>query len=324
MYPYLLTECLCLNIKKVRSDYMKKYKILFITKDFSNNIERNTVYFSEELAKFSDLTLWYEPGNINDILDKLNLQPDFILLNDMMPTRCPEITDLSTVPYPFGIIMHDIHKKVEERKKYIIQNNVKVIFSIYRDAFYKDYSEFKEYMHWLPHYVNTDIFKDYGLLKRIDILMMGAVSNAYPLRKVMRNYFKGRKGFVYRPHPGYTNLGQNSIYGKDFAKEINRSKIFLTDDTKYHYPVIKYYEVLAGKALLLAPTSEELEDLGFIPGVHFVDINEENFAAKAEYYLEHEDERLKIVEEGYKMVHAHHSTLQRVMQFLQIVESILE
>ena len=78
---------------------MKPYKILFITKDFTNNIERNTVYFSEELSKYSDLTLWYEPGNIQEILDKLNLQPDFILINDMKHTRSPQITGLSSLKF---------------------------------------------------------------------------------------------------------------------------------------------------------------------------------------------------------------------------------
>jgi hypothetical protein len=300
---------------------MKPYKILFITKDFTNNIERNTVYFSEELSKYSDLTLWYEPGNIQEILDKLNLQPDFILINDMKHTRSPQITGLSSLKIPFGIIMHDLHYKTEERKRYIVDNNVKIIFSIYRDAFYKDYFEFRKYMYWIPHFVNTDIFKDYGLRKRFDILMMGMISKVYPLRKTMRLHFKGRKGFVYRPHPGYTNTGKDSYFGKSYAKEINRAKIFITDDSIYHYPLIKYYEVLASKTLLLAPASKELKDLGFIPGVHFVDINEDNFAQKAEYYLAHEEERLKIVEEGYRMVRSRHSTTHRVFQFLQILDS---
>lgn len=300
---------------------MKPYKILFITKDFSNNIERNTVYFSEELAKHCDLTLWYTPGDINEILEELHLEPDFILINDMRHTRSPKITGLSSLKIPFGIIMHDLHYRVEERKSYIKENNVTKIFSIYRDAFYKDYSEFKDYMYWLPHFVNTDIFKDYGLKKRHDILMMGMISKVYPLRKKMRLYFKGRKGFIYRPHPGYTNTSKYSYFGKSYAKEINRSKIFITDDSIFHYPLIKYYEVIACKTLLLAPTSKELEDLGFIPGVHFVDIDENNFAEKAEYYLAHEDERLKIAEEGYKMVHSNHSTAHRVRQFLNILDS---
>ena len=300
---------------------MKPYKILFITKDFSNNIERNTVYFSEELDKHCDLTLWYSPGNIQDILKKVKLKPDFILINDMKYTRSPHITGLSSLKIPFGIIMHDIHYKKEERKKYIVENKVTKIFSIYRDAFYRDFPEFKDYMYWLPHFVNTDIFKDYGLRKRHDILLMGAISNVYPLRKKMRLYFKGRKGFKYRPHPGYTNVGVDSYFGEKYAKEINRSKIFITDDSILHYPLIKYYEVLACKTLLLAPTSKEVEDLGFIPGVHFVAIDENTFAEKVEYYLAHEEERLKIAEAGYKMVRSKHSTAHRVRQFLDILDT---
>lgn len=300
---------------------MKPYKILFITKNFRKNIERNTVYFSEELAKYADLTLWYNPGDIHDILKTTNLNPDFILINDMKHTRSPQITGLSSLQIPFGIIMHDIHYRKEERKRYIIKNKVTKIFSIYRDAFYRDFSEFKDYMYWLPHFVNTEIFTDYGLCKRNDILLMGAISHHYPLRQKMRFYFRRRKGFVYRPHPGYSNIGARSYFGEKYAREINRSKIFITDDSILHYPLIKYYEVLACNTLLLAPTNKEIEDLGFIPGVHFVDIDENNFAEKVDYYLEHEKERLKIAEAGYKMVHSRHSTFHRVRQFLNILDT---
>jgi spore maturation protein CgeB len=105
--------------------------------------------------------------------------------------------------------------------------------------------------------------------------------------------------------------------------EINRAKIFFTCDSVYHYPVAKYFEVLACKTLLLAPASRELTDLGFIPGVNFVSIDESNFEEKAEYYLRHEEERLQIATKGYEMVHARHTTARRAAEFADILETIL-
>ncbi len=89
------------------------------------------------------------------------------------------------------------------------------------------------------------------------------------------------------------------------------------------YPVAKYFEVLACNTLLLAPYFEELDDLGFIPGVHFVEADEHNFEEKAHYYLNHEQERLKIALRGYEMVRARHSSPQRAAEVLAVIKQII-
>jgi len=305
-----------------------KLKLLFITRNFQYNLEKNTYYLSCQLAKITDLALWFESGNIDEILNKIPFRPDFILLNDMKDTHCPEVTGLKTVEIPFGIIMHDLHYKVKKRKEFIKENNVKHIFSIYRDAFYKRYPEFFERMRWLPHFVNTHIFKDYNLPRENNWLMMGRVSKYYPLRRKMLEVMGSRPGFVYHKHPGYRTIQkeeENTVFiGEKYAKEINRSHIFLTCDLIYHYPIIKYYEVLACKTLLLAPSSKELYDLGFLPGVHFVEINESNFLRMADYYLKYDKERHRIIEQGFNLIHQHHTVEKRAYQLVQMIEDILK
>ena len=78
----------------------------------------------------------------------------------MKHTRSPQITGLSSLKIPFGIIMHDLHYKTEERKRYIVDNNVKSFFNLPMPL--QGYFEFRKYI-LIPHFVNTDIFKDYGL-----------------------------------------------------------------------------------------------------------------------------------------------------------------
>jgi hypothetical protein len=138
-------------------------------------------------------------------------------------------------------------------------------------------------MHWLPHFVNIDLFKDYDLAKDINWLMMGKLAFYYPLRVSMYKKMRNMAGFVNHPHPGYRNINddqeQKVLVGEAYALKINRAKMFLTCDSIFHYPIIKYYEVLACKTLLLAPSSKELRDLGFIPGVNFVPVNRRNFFA---------------------------------------------
>ena len=304
---------------------MNRIKILFLTNDFSNYISRNIHYFAQELSKVSDLIVYSNPGDINSILKTIRFKPDFILINSTMPDNCPTITELSSINIPLGMIMTDLHFTVVEQKRFIIENNIKFLFSNCRDAFRSFYPEFLDRAYWLPHFVNIDIFKDYKLQKDIDYLMMGNISSKqYGFRRHMVDTMNQEPGFVFHPHPGYKDADDEKDYvGERYAREINRSKIFLTEDSDYHYPVKKYYEVTACKTLLLAPESPELKDLGFISGVNFISINQNDFLQKARYYLLHENEREEIAQRGYEMVHARHSAEKRISQFINTLQEIL-
>lgn len=305
---------------------MSALRLLFITREMSRYVERNTHYLAEELARQADLTQWNTPGDISEILAQLPQTPEFILLNDMKESRCPEISGLSGLQIPFGIIMHDLHHQVERRKAYIEANRVQHIFSIYRDSFHAWYPEYTGRMHWLPHWVDTGVFKDYALPKEVDLMMMGRRDWYYPLRARIYQAFKDRPGFVCHDHPGYRNIGdeeQNVFVGAAYAREINRAKIFLTGNSNLKYPLIKYYEVPACNTLLLAPTCNELEDLGFVPGEHFVAIDFTDFQERAEYYLAHPDERRSIAQSGYQMVRRYHSATVRASQLVGYIQEIL-
>lgn len=311
----------------MRVIFVQKIKLLFITVDFQSYTERNTYYLCQELSKICDLVVWHDPGNITSILSQIPFKPDFILLNDFKETRCPQISGLPGLKIPFGIIMHDIHYKAAKRMEFISKNKVRFIFSIYRDAFKRRFPKYSRKMHWLPHFVNTDIFKDYGLTRDINWLMMGKMAYYYPLRVRVYQKMRDKPGFVYHSHPGYRNINDDQelevFVGESYAREISRAKMFLTCDSMFHYPLIKYYEVLACKTLLLAPSSKELRDLGFIPGVHFVAVNRSNFMQKANYYLKHETERLRIAEAGYEMVRSKHSCEIRAAQLIELIRDIV-
>jgi len=207
------------------------------------------------------------------------------------------------------------------------KDNPKYIFTYYRERFKEFFPEFSNRMIWLPHHVNTNVFKDYGEKKSIDFLLMGSIHpHIYPLRTRILKTMKSVKGFVYYPHPGYRNFrhDEKALVGERYAREINRAKIFFTCDSKFHYPLNKYFEVLACNTLLLAPTFSELEDLGFLPNQHFVPITEHDFMQKARYYQRHAAVRKRIASAGFQMVRTNHSTKVRASQFLAIVHEIIE
>jgi hypothetical protein len=300
---------------------MSKLNLLFITRKSIHALHALPP-FLRELKKFTNLVVWQEPGNIHQIIRKLPRKPHFIILHDH-GAKCPRITGLTTLSIPYAAYLVDLHERTEDIRRALQRDKVPYIFSVVRDTFHKWFPEFTDKMRWLPHYIDPIVFKDYGLTKDIDYLLMG---KAYPFRAKIIETMKKKPNFVYHSHPGYhfTSATRKRVFvGEKYARELNRAKIFFTCNTAYNYPVRKYYEALACNTLLLAPCSEEIIDLGFIPGVHFVEIDEHNFERKAEYYLQHETERKEIAERGYRMVHEKHTVGVRAAQMVEMIKDIL-
>lgn len=300
--------------------------ILFITRDFTNRIEKSSQYLFEELRKYVNVETCNQDGHIVEILRTERSKPDFILLNDMKPDYCPHVGGFNEINIPVSAIVHDLKYKPNQRKRFYERENIQYLFTHYREAFISLFPEFIHRMIWFPHHVPTNIFKDYKLTKNIDILMMGAIFPwLYPKRAKFYEQLKDQPNFVYHAHPGYQHIQDfGRVYaGERYAREINQAKIFVTCDSIEHFPLMKYFEVAACRTLLLATPSKELTDLGFIDGETFVAVDESNLQEKVAYYLSNEEERNKIVTKGYEMVRRRHSTGKRAVDLLQHIRAII-
>lgn len=303
--------------------------ILFIANDTSNQLFKMYDYLERELKKSANVTIWRKPGHIDYIMRQLPTKPDFILLlNDVGEQMEPLIRGLARTTIPKGLFVNDVHRFVKLRKNYITKHKIDYLFTVTRDKFKEIYPEFIDKMKWFPHCIETDIYKDYKMKKDIPLLLLGAVNDFYPLRQQIVKAYESDPNFVYHAHPGYKTFSKQEekrlLIGSKYAKELNRAKIVFTCPSVFYYPVIKYFEVLACKSLLLAPTFLELEDLGFIPNDHFVPIDEKNFMEKASYYLANETKREQIVENGYRFMRKTHSVKIRTEQLIQTIENILK
>ena len=88
-----------------------------------------------------------------------------------------------------------------------------------------------------------------------------------------------------------------------------------TDCTRFQYTVAKHFEIPATGALLVADSAIEgpLEELGFVPGFHYLSVSDENLEDRVSYVLceEHHAELDQIRRNGQALVLARHRTSHR-------------
>jgi hypothetical protein len=203
---------------------MRKHKLLLIIRDFSKWLHTEPFSLANELSSITDLHVWHQPGNIHEILKNIPFVPDFILiyLYGSAPAFSPTISGLDTLEVPYGIYVEDLHN-ITDLQESVKKDNIKHIFACYRDPFHNYYPNLAGKMKWLPHHVNSNIFRDYQLKKDIKMLMMGAVHDGlYPLRYKILQSFSSNSDFVYHHHPGYRDINENE---EVFVKEFRLSSI---------------------------------------------------------------------------------------------------
>lgn len=318
----------------------EKPKILILIKPFWRKFPKHKPKFETITAieSFAEVRYWHRDGSIQDILKILNFQPDFILQYDVAwgYAFSPMITGLNNIDIPKGCVVIDIHYFPYVRRQYFEDNKIDLIFSLTKSPFLKTFPEYREKMRWWPFSINSSIFKDWQLEKEIDFLLMGQVydregtspnktktpKGRYPFREDVLEILRQVEGFAFHSHPGH-DAPSSALLNEKYAQELNRSKIFFTCGGVFKYPVLKYFEAPACKTLLLAEPVQDILDLGFIDGHHFVACDKSNLKEKAFYYLENEKERHNITENGYKFIHENHTNEVRARQLVSYIEEFL-
>lgn len=146
-----------------------------------------------------------------------------------------------------------------------------------------------------------------------------------PFREAVLQTMKHEEGFVHHPHPGNVITDEEEIkqafLNEKYAQELNRAKIFFTCGSALRYPLLKFYEAPACRTLLLAEPNQDIFDLGFKDGTHFIACEVEDFYDKAKYYLQNKKERQRITDNGYRLVHSQHTYHARAQE---IVDTIID
>jgi len=177
-----------------------------------------------------------------------------------------------------------------------------------------------------PKSVNAKLYSGKELKRTIDVTMLGAMGDYYPLRDFMHKTLLHQRRIKYfnRPHPGYKYKPEKGVYGKDYVKILKQSKIFLCGTSKLNIPLGKLYEVLVSGAMLMCNKPMGYEHIGLQDGVNFVDIDKSNFMDKLSYYLKNDRERKRVADAGRKLFLAEHTTEIRAKQLYSKLESIID
>lgn len=321
----------------------KRLNVLVLIKPFHKSYPKHKAKIGmiTALEEYADVTYWDQDGDIRDIIDELKIEPDFIFHYDVAWNHAfaPAISGLDQVDIPKGCMVIDVHWTKQARVDYFINNNIDLIFSISKHPFLSVWPEFEDRLHWWPWAVDPEVFKDWNLEREYDYLLMGLVyadhmpgrgvrnntrKGEYPFREEVLKAMLDTPGFQFHQHPGHLN--KNPYFANErYAQELSRAKIFFTCGSSIAggLPVLKFFEAPACRTLLLAEPNQDIDELGFQDGVNYVACDRTNFKEKAQYYLEHEEERNAIAEAGYRFIHQHHTNQVRAKQFVDAVQALI-
>ena len=182
---------------------------------------------------------------------------------------------------------------------------------------------------WLPHSVDTRIFRDYNLPIEFDVVSAGSrMKSVYPLRRQIESTLANTTDirFAAPPHARFELMKgetpSKALIRENFAMFLTRSKMFAFGPSIYKYAVMKYFEGMACNTMVMAPTPFDAKDLHFVPGANFVEINEQNFLERIRYYLVNEEERREIARNGLRTVKKHHTVEIREKQLIRYLKAI--
>lgn len=251
-------------------------------------------------------------------LDNVNQKYDW-LITDFSYAFLTE--DWDKIKIPKAMIIEDSNSGLPSiQMEKAVNQKFDIVFCRYKREFYKYQKEYLKKFHdikWLPWSVGLDMFKDYGLEKKYDVTMTGFHNIPfYHYRDMVFDEIGDKEYFTELKHYGYTKK-KESVYGVDYAKFLNQSKISCTGGMVYNRPVMKFYEIPASRCLLASNTFEELEELGFKDGENMVVYNYRNIDKQMKNLLADNAMRQEITDNGYNFIRKYHSGEVRAQQFIK-------
>lgn len=219
-----------------------------------------------------------------------------------------------------------------EWKKYLPYLENDDVYTFYWDRVLTSYENFKN-IHYLPHFVNFDIYKDTGTIPEFDVMFAGRLDTDYRLSffeelvlklpdyriawyAIDKHYKDARKRSKY---PEIIDLCYHGFIDneEDMAKAINNTRIVFNMNSQGISSLnYRTFQTVACKRLLISDYREELALFeGYMP--FYEDFSDLMF--KIESYIQDSSAYEKIVENCYKIAKNSHNSKDCVRFMLKTV-----
>lgn len=259
----------------------------------------------------------------------INFNPDIIIIGfTVTNTNKKPTLNLNNIKIPLYIILNKEYQALNEKLDWIkeIDPPPRKVFSVHHDI--KKYTNYCN----VPFFrimwsADEKIFKKYSNIYNYDLFFSGVIrkeqtsnmrNKIYDKLYKLNNYrllikaaFYENNKFVKGKIYQFTNL--------EYAKKIEESKIILTTTGPADLVGTRYFEIMASnKGLIICNRMpEEVYGDIVIDKFNCVMFDDENdFIEKCKYYLENEEERLKIVNNAYNYFLKKHTWNQKVKDLL--------
>lgn len=293
---------------------------------YSRYVSREFAYIMQELIaaygwKHLELSAFSEGAIREMIVRHCGELPEVILFWGGEKFLCEherEVEKLNTAKWFVADDLHHHGARDMREKAFLLCDTLLATYAYRVAEYFPRVAEARRVV-WLPHSASPDFALPFNLQARNELFLSGAICNAYPMRQRVNGLMEsGFPGIVRRPHPGYHcgyKYGNDLRVGRAFARLMWEHRAAFTDCTRFQYAVAKHFEIPATGALLVADSSIEppLEELGFVPGFHYLSVSDENLEDRVSYVLreEHHAELDQIRRNGQALVLERHRTSHR-------------
>lgn len=255
------------------------------------------------------------------------VKPDIVLVEDNSRPQTTYWTNIEKLDVPKVLFqVEDVHRLMEKRIKIINMRRFDLITSPLITELNPWRSQLNVPTHFVPHSANIDFYKPRFEKRELDVIFRGVTfPRIYPLRARIVKFLESDKhikhGWRKRMPDGYNIMNAQEEW-LEYACALANSKIFMFGVGIYRKALTKFWEGGACRTMIMADEPYDMEENHLVPDVNFVVINKDNFEEKMRYYLENEDERLRLVENMYRSTEKHHNTEKVVRDVLKVLEKV--
>ena len=254
-----------------------------------------------------------------------------ILASGLYPSTTTQMKRYGTKIILFWDDLHWYQECIHEARHRIFRDSDLLLLP-YHHVFL-DMEEYTQYHHksqWFPWFAPNECFEDCPAWsdRSPKILLSGAShKDIYPLRYQIYNFGRQTDNSLHiLPHPGYKKSRKHNIFGSAYYTFMKTFQGAVgTTGTPYSvrkpYLICKFFEIAGCGCTPFFEHTEELELLGFVPGIHYVPLDSQNY--KTALHLDPTNHEC-IAQQAQQLVMQKHSALIRAGQTLEKVKAIMQ